>query len=515
MGKLYQITAPISTGSSGSPVFNMQGKVVGIATLQYQEGQNMNFAIDISLINKLKIHDEPNFTITSEIEIPKDIVEARKIIDIDDYDLCKDKSLILVNDFIKTFPNDYYGYFMRSRIYSCSFLPFEYGSKENYKQKRIEFLIEADKDYSKALLLSSNKSIVYWYRGINKYINVFNGAYTNPHLIGWDKKGAISDFNNATGLDKKVDENFDKSRFEYIGDLKNELNDYNGALAAYKQAIKIFPSSRKIYVVYANCAKIYYYELNDLKNASIYIDKAFTTINISKPIPLGGFSEWDIFELRAYIRNDLEDLSGSLSDLNVLFDECDCSETINPYNHFLKAMILFKIDGDYNQVISSLNKALEYQKNESLKATYYDLRSTMYFLTKQYQLALIDRNKFFVLTPPSEITADNYSQLSDIKKYLSDFSGALKDINTAIELDFKNAGFYYNKGSILQELNDNVGAIKAYDKAIQLNPKEVQYYFMRGYAKYDSDKMGACADWSKAGEMGDYSAYDLISKYCK
>jgi hypothetical protein len=38
---------------------------------------------------------------------------------------------------------------------------------------------------------------------------------------------------------------------------------------------------------------------------------------------------------------------------------------------------------------------------------------------------------------------------------------------------------------------------------------------MRGFAKYDSDKMGACADWSKAGEMGDYSAYDLIEKYCK
>lgn len=46
-GKTIQITAPISEGSSGSPVINMNGNVVGVATFQYSKGQNLNFAIPL------------------------------------------------------------------------------------------------------------------------------------------------------------------------------------------------------------------------------------------------------------------------------------------------------------------------------------------------------------------------------------------------------------------------------------------------------------------------------------
>jgi len=42
--KWIQITVPISSGSSGGPVFNDKGKVIGMATAFWQEGQNLNFA---------------------------------------------------------------------------------------------------------------------------------------------------------------------------------------------------------------------------------------------------------------------------------------------------------------------------------------------------------------------------------------------------------------------------------------------------------------------------------------
>jgi serine protease Do len=43
-GEFLQISAPISPGSSGGPVVNMRGQVIGIATFQVR-GQNINFAV--------------------------------------------------------------------------------------------------------------------------------------------------------------------------------------------------------------------------------------------------------------------------------------------------------------------------------------------------------------------------------------------------------------------------------------------------------------------------------------
>lgn len=56
-GKIIQITAPISPGSSGSPVVNMYGQVVGVATLQAAEGQSLNFAVPAERIFQLKVSE--------------------------------------------------------------------------------------------------------------------------------------------------------------------------------------------------------------------------------------------------------------------------------------------------------------------------------------------------------------------------------------------------------------------------------------------------------------------------
>jgi tetratricopeptide (TPR) repeat protein len=53
-GRIIQITAAISPGSSGSPVVNMQGQVIGVATLQITGGQSVNFAIPSERISQLQ-----------------------------------------------------------------------------------------------------------------------------------------------------------------------------------------------------------------------------------------------------------------------------------------------------------------------------------------------------------------------------------------------------------------------------------------------------------------------------
>ena len=59
IGKVFQLTAPISQGSSGSPVLNQQGEVVGVVSFQVTQGQNLNFAISVAALKRLPMEADP------------------------------------------------------------------------------------------------------------------------------------------------------------------------------------------------------------------------------------------------------------------------------------------------------------------------------------------------------------------------------------------------------------------------------------------------------------------------
>ncbi len=76
--KLFQLSAPISHGSSGSPVFNSSGEVIAIVEATISEGQNLNFAIPIDyaagMLSSTQTHPLES---VYEPEEPKTVAESK------------------------------------------------------------------------------------------------------------------------------------------------------------------------------------------------------------------------------------------------------------------------------------------------------------------------------------------------------------------------------------------------------------------------------------------------------
>ena len=89
-GEYIQITAPISHGSSGSPIFDEKGNTIGIATISIEGGQNLNFAPSAASIRDF-LHKRPMIKATiSEVDFLK---------------LCKEGSIQLIVDAVENGAN--------------------------------------------------------------------------------------------------------------------------------------------------------------------------------------------------------------------------------------------------------------------------------------------------------------------------------------------------------------------------------------------------------------------------
>lgn len=99
---------------------------------------------------------------------------------------------------------------------------------------------------------------------------------------------------------------------------------------------------------------------------------------------------------------------------------------------------------------------------------------------------------------------------------LNDYQLILADLNKAADLAPDFAYTYYNRGNVLSQLKDYRAAIVSYNEAIALEPHLAEAYYNRGLTYiFLGENVRGVADLSKAGELGLYSAYNLIKRFAE
>lgn len=145
----------------------------------------------------------------------------------------------------------------------------------------------------------------------------------------------------------------------------------------------------------------------------------------------------------------------------------------------------------------------------------YIMRADAYVKLYDYKSAIRDYSKALRLEKNNAILLYKRGMC---KEDLMDSKGAIKDFRRALELNPDYALAYcgraFASSSFAREnnLEEMKLVLEDYDKAILLDPNLTNAYIYRGYFKLRlDDKNGACADFSKARELGG-RVYDDICK---
>ena len=150
-------------------------------------------------------------------------------------------------------------------------------------------------------------------------------------------------------------------------------------------------------------------------------------------------------------------------------------------------------------------------------AELYFARALEFAVIKDYMSAIDDATKAFTL-------CDNNSPLTPVIVFCranwryrlvdGDQELMLRDFDHVAQLQPDFSFAYYNKANVLCIKREWKAAIACYTRAIEIDSDFAEAYFNRGLTYiYTGENEKGLADLSKAGELGIYQAYNLITRF--
>jgi S1-C subfamily serine protease len=198
--KLLQMTAPMSPGSSGGPVLNGKGEVIGVSFATIEGGQNLNFAIPSNYLKSLLRQFEPAKPYRQAVQTTADAVEL--VAAIAHYD----KAIRLKPDHADDYVN------------------------RGLLKSKLSQYSGAIADYSRAIRLKPNYANAYYYRGKAKHdLEKYSGA--------------IADYSKSIRIKPDY-----AAAYNNRGKAKADLGEHNAAIADYDKAIRLKPDYVDAYV---------------------------------------------------------------------------------------------------------------------------------------------------------------------------------------------------------------------------------------------------------------------------
>lgn len=208
------------------------------------------------------------------------------------------------------------------------------------------------------------------------------------------------------------------------------------------------------------------------------------------------------FQSRLLVSN--QETALTESQIRTLFDDVTAQTTLisedpdNPYNYFARAVDFFLLQ-DFDNAESDFTQAIV--TGPGLWAAYFG-RAIVRQRTSEMNMAERASEQRGVFVENGDNSANVYYQM------------VVNDLVKACDLEPDFAYAYYNKANVEASAGDYRNAVADYTTAIALNDHLAEAYYNRGLSLVFLDRIEeGMADLAKAGELGIYSAYNVMKRF--